>query len=55
MIDRLTRLGLLAAYQSTLVLGIALLPVALLARQAGITIPVHRLIERTENAYQSVA
>ncbi|MFB6153512.1 MAG: hypothetical protein ABEJ27_04595 [Halodesulfurarchaeum sp.] len=55
MIDRLTRLGMLAAYQSTLVLGIALLPVALLARQAGITIPIHRLIQRAERAYRSVA
>ena len=55
MIDRVTKLVLLTAYQSTLALGIALLPVAILARQVGITLPIHRLIERTEKAYQSAA
>lgn len=55
MIERLTKLALLTAYQSTLVLGIALLPVALVARKAGITIPVHRLIQRMDDAYTAVA
>ena len=55
MIDRLTKVTLLAAYQATLVLGIAMLPVAVVARQAGITLPMHRLIERTETAYESVS
>lgn len=55
MIQRLTKVALLTAYQSTLALGIALLPVALVARKLGFTIPVHRLIERTELAYRSVA
>ena len=55
MIERATKLALLTAYQSSLALGLALLPVALLARKAGVTLPVHRLIERTERAYQSVA
>jgi len=55
MIERVTKLALLTAYQSSLALGLALLPVALLARKAGVTLPVHRLIERTERAYQSVA
>jgi hypothetical protein len=53
MIDRITRLGLFALYQSTLALGILLLPVALLVRQAGVTLPVGRLVEHTEHAYQS--
>ena len=55
MIDRLTKVTLFAAYQSSLALGIALLPVAVMARQAGITLPIHRLIERTETAYESVS
>lgn len=53
MIDRLTKLALLTAYQSTLMVGIALLPVALLARKVGVTLPFHRLIQRTEDAYRS--
>ncbi|MFB6113525.1 MAG: hypothetical protein ABEJ58_05415 [Halodesulfurarchaeum sp.] len=52
MIDRLTKVALLAAYQSAIVLGIAMLPLALVARQAGITLPLHHLIERTETAYR---
>lgn len=55
MIERFTKLALLTAYQSTLALGIALMPVALVARKAGVTLPVHRLIEVTEDAYRSVA
>ncbi len=55
MIQRFTKVALLTAYQSTLALGIALMPIALAARKLGITIPVHRLIERMELAYRSVA
>lgn len=51
MIERLTSFAAFAAYQSTVVLGIALLPLAIAARRLGVTIPVHRLIERTESAY----
>ena len=53
MFERLTSLAAFAAYQSTVVLGIALLPLALAARRLGVTLPVHRLIERTESAYQN--
>ena len=55
MIDRLTKIATLTAYQTTLALGIALLPVAILARQLGITLPVHRLVQRTESAYEAQA
>ena len=51
MIDRLTSIATFAAYQTTVALGIALLPVAIMARRLGVTLPVHRLIERTESAY----
>ncbi|WP_232688433.1 hypothetical protein [Halobacterium zhouii] len=53
MFDRITRLGLFALYQSSLALGLLLLPVALVARQAGITLPFGRLVERTERAYRA--
>ncbi|MCG1002795.1 MULTISPECIES: hypothetical protein [Halobacterium] len=55
MLDRTTRLALFTLYQSVLALGIALLPVALLARRAGVTLPVARLVERTEQAYEARA
>ncbi|MFW6004522.1 MAG: hypothetical protein ACOCPV_02670 [Halodesulfurarchaeum sp.] len=53
MIARATKLATLTAYQLSLAVGIGLLPVALLTRQFGITLPVHRLIERTEAAYEA--
>ena len=53
MFDRTIQLGLFALYQSSLALGLLLLPVALLTRQVGITLPIGRLVERTERAYRS--
>jgi len=55
MFDRATRLALFTLYQSALAVGIALLPVAVLARRAGVTLPVRPLVERTERAYESRA
>jgi len=51
MIERLYATTLLALYQATIALGIALLPVALVARQAGVTLRIDRLVERTGDAY----
>ena len=51
MIEPIERAALLAAYQFTLVVGLVLLPVAVLARRGGLTLPVGRLIERTGRAY----
>ncbi|MFB6069924.1 MAG: hypothetical protein ABEJ76_02775 [Halanaeroarchaeum sp.] len=53
MIDRLTATAAYTAYQTTVALGITLLPVALLAKRLGVTLPVHRLIERTESVYEA--
>jgi len=53
MIDWLTTKATFAAYQTSVALGITLLPVALLAKHLGVTIPVHRLIQRTESAYEA--
>jgi hypothetical protein len=42
-------------YQLSIVIGIALLPIALVARRAGIPIPVGRLVDRIETAYRQAA
>ncbi len=46
------RLTLFALYQTFVVLGIFLLPVALLARKAGLNFPLGRLILATGKAYE---
>lgn len=48
----LTRVATAALYQTTLAIGIVLMPVAVLARQLGVTLPLRRVIERTEEAYE---
>ncbi|GAD53542.1 hypothetical protein MBEHAL_2302 [Halarchaeum acidiphilum MH1-52-1] len=50
---RLARLVTAVQYQITLAFALALLPVATLASRLGLTLPVHRLIERSEAAYRS--
>jgi hypothetical protein len=55
MIDTALRAATLALHQLTVALGIALLPLALLARQAGIHLPFQRAIEATERAYERTA
>ncbi|QSG11464.1 Uncharacterized protein HSBGL_1037 [Halapricum desulfuricans] len=52
MESRLYRTTLFALYQLTVLVGIALLPVALVARRAGVPVPVHRAIDRLEAAYE---
>lgn len=49
------RAGLLALYQLTVTVGILLMPVALLARRAGINLPVRRLVEQLGAAYDRTA
>ena len=41
-----------ALYQLSLIAGIALMPVALVARQAGVSLPIHRLVSRLGTAYE---
>lgn len=53
MESRLYRITLFALYQLTVLVGIALLPVALVARRAGVPLPIHRLIERLGAAYEN--
>jgi hypothetical protein len=52
MATRLYRASVFALYQFSIVLGIALLPVALVANRAGISLPIGRLVERFETAYR---
>ncbi|ELZ81377.1 hypothetical protein KU306_12875 [Haloferax larsenii] len=55
MFHRLQKTALFAAYQLTVATGIALLPVALAARRMGVTLPVHRLVKTTGDAYERAA
>jgi len=49
------RVALFVLYQLTVFLGIALLPVALFARRAGIPLPLGRAVETTKAAYEASA
>ena len=52
MVTRLYRASVFALYQFSIVLGITLLPVALVANRAGLPLPVGRLVERLGEAYE---
>ncbi|WP_202614565.1 hypothetical protein [Halostella litorea] len=54
MIQRVYRGTLLALYQISLAVGILLMPLALVANRAGVTLPIHRLIDRLDSAYEGV-
>lgn len=47
------RATLFALYQVSIAAGILLMPVALMARQAGVHVPVGRLVETLGDAYES--
>jgi len=51
MLEPLYRAGAFAAYQITLAVGIVLMPLALLARRLGVTIPLGELVAATGQAY----
>jgi hypothetical protein len=46
------RAGVFALYQLSIVFGIALLPVALLVRRVGVSLPLGRVIDRLGAAYE---
>ena len=52
MESRLYQLVVFALYQLTLLVGIFMLPVALVARRLGVPLPVHRIVERLDDAYE---
>lgn len=51
MFTRIRRTLLFGLHQLTVALGILLLPLAIIARQAGLQLPIRRLVEATGNAY----
>lgn len=51
MIERITRPILFGAYQLSLLIGVVLLPLAVLIGRLGVTLPVHRLVEAVSRAY----
>ncbi|ELY88430.1 hypothetical protein [Natrinema altunense] len=53
MISRAYHATLFALYQLCIMVGIVAMPLAIAARQAGITLPVHRVLENVEGAYEA--
>jgi hypothetical protein len=51
MFESLSRAGAFAAYQITLAVGIALMPLALFARRLGVTVPFGDLVTAAARAY----
>ncbi|GAB3322328.1 hypothetical protein GCM10027355_21820 [Haloplanus salinarum] len=55
MFDSLYRAGVSTVYQLTLVAGIVLMPVALLASRLGVPVPVGDIVSAVGRAYESAA
>jgi len=55
MFDSVRRAAVFALYQASVAAGIVLLPVALLTRRLGITLPVHRLVDALDDSLESAA
>lgn len=52
--ERLYRATLLTLYQISLLIGIVMMPVALITRKFGVRLPIHRLILSLKGAYENV-
>ncbi len=53
MPTRIHRAILFALYQTSVATSILLLPLAVLTRQFGVTLPAHRIVQRLEQAYDA--
>ncbi len=53
MRSRVYHATLFALYQLCIAVGILVMPLALATRQTGVTLPVHRLLARVEEAYEA--
>jgi len=53
MIERLQSTVVFALYQLSIVVGITALPFAMLVRRAGLSVPLNRVIDRLDGAYES--
>jgi len=49
---QLQRATVFVLYQLSLLVGITLLPIALAMRRVGVVLPVHRVVDRLETAYE---
>jgi hypothetical protein len=50
MIDRIKTAALFALYQTSIALGIVLLPLAMAFNKIGVTLPIHRVVGALEAA-----
>jgi len=55
MLRRVYLATLFALYQTSLALGIVLMPFALAMSRAGVVLPVHKIIDNLGDAYQNAA
>jgi len=55
MTNPLARATLFALYQLTILVGIVLLPVSLLTRRFGLTLPAGQLVETLGETYEAVS
>jgi hypothetical protein len=55
MTNPLARATLFALYQLTILVGIVLLPVSLLTRRFGLTLPAGQLVETLGETYETVS
>ena len=53
MISRVYHATLFALYQLCIVIGIVAMPLAIAARQAGVTLPIHRILANVEDALEA--
>ncbi|NUB91838.1 hypothetical protein HT576_12510 [Haloterrigena sp. SYSU A121-1] len=52
MISRVYHATLFALYQLCILIGIVAMPLAIAARQAGVTLPIHRVLANVEDALE---
>ena len=53
MISRVYHATLFALYQLCILIGIVAMPLAIAARQAGVTLPIHRVLANVEDALEA--
>jgi hypothetical protein len=54
MINAVSRTVVLLLYQLSIIIGIALLPVALVIRRVGLSLPVNRIVDRLGAVYLAI-
>ncbi|WP_169332656.1 hypothetical protein [Haloterrigena salina] len=53
MISRVYHATLFALYQLCILIGIVAMPLAIAARQAGVTLPIHRVLANVEEELEA--